>query len=398
VAREYNPENHSPDPAEFSRLIETSRRLAEVGNFEKATDAANNAVFYASDLNEVDQANGEARLHSKKWAEQRNARGESRREKTAVQAKESQSSNKPKRKKDDDDSLTMPEGRQELMNVWGVSYALIKQDPELYQWFEGKTREYIKNPEGFSKDAFFLELNQQPFAQKYSAAAIADMDFETRFPDVWAQQIDAEVEGLRDQAIQFGAQMTDQELRDLAVRKRRMGLSDAQVGNILTEYTTAVDGVYSGTAGQIQTGLREWSRRNGIDISENMIDQYVRQIQAGDTTEDDVLMDLRRTYLAGAYPAWSDRIEAGQDIYDIAQPYRRRVANLLEVDESQVTLNDQLLQRGLQNVGSDGKPRVMPLYEFEQEIRKDPRWEFTDNAYDVYSRVGENLLRTFGFR
>ena len=40
----------------------------------------------------------------------------------------------------------------------------------------------------------------------------------------------------------------------------------------------------------------------------------------------------------------------------------------------------------------------MPLYEFEQEIRKDPRWEFTENAYDVYSRVGTNLLRTFGFR
>lgn len=290
------------------------------------------------------------------------------------------------------------EKRSELMNVWGVSYALIKQDPELYRWFEGKTREYLDNPEGFSKDAFFLELNEQPFAQKYSAAAIADMDFESRFPDVWSQQIDTEVEGLRDQAIQFGARMTDQELRDLAVRKRRMGLSDAQVGNILTEYTSAVDGVYAGAAGQVQNGLREWGRRNGIDLSQTMIDQYVRQIQAGDTTEQDVLTDLRRTYLAGAYPAWADRIEAGQDIYDISQPYRQRIAQLLEIDEEQVTLSDQLLQRGLQGVGADGKPRVTPLYEFEQEIRKDPRWEFTDNAYDVYSRVGENLLRTFGFR
>lgn len=290
------------------------------------------------------------------------------------------------------------EKRSELMNVWGVSYALIKQDPELYRWFEGKTREYLDNPEGFSKDAFFLELNEQPFAQKYSAAAIADMDFESRFPDVWSQQIDTEVEGLRDQAIQFGARMTDQELRDLAVRKRRMGLSDAQVGNILTEYTSAVDGVYAGAAGQVQTGLREWGRRNGIDLSQTMIDQYVRQIQAGDTTEDDVLMDLRRTYLAGAYPGWSDKINAGQDIYDIAAPYRSLIANGLEESEDNITLDDPLIKKIFQAVGPDGKPRIVPMYEAEQMMRLDPRWDLTNNAYDVYSRVGENLLRTFGFR
>ena len=75
------------------------------------------------------------------------------------------------------------------------------------------------------------------------------------------------------------------------------------------------------------------------------------------------------------------------------------MASLLEIgDADQIDFNDQLLKRGLQSVGADGKPRVMPLYEFEQQIRKDPRWDKTDNAYEVYANVGTNLLRTFGFR
>ena len=289
---------------------------------------------------------------------------------------------------------------------WGIAYALITQlresaDPDaqsFVKWFDGKVAEYRSNPVGFSDDAFIIEFNQQPWAQKNKSNAIEDMNFEVQFPDLYRQQIEAEAELLRDEAVQIGAQVTDQELFDLAKQKRRLNLNEAQMRNSLANLATVKGGALAGQAGELQTGLKNWARRNGISLTDNTINDYIRRIQAGDTTEQDVLMDLRRTYLAGAYPAWSDRIESGQDIYDISAPYRQRIATLLELDESQIDLSDQLLQRGLQGVGADGKPRVMPLYEFEQEIRKDPRWEFTDNAYDVYSRVGENLLRTFGFR
>jgi hypothetical protein len=293
-----------------------------------------------------------------------------------------------------------------VASKWGLSYALVTQLSQsadadaqaMARWFEGKTREYISNPTGFSDRAFIEEFDAQPWAQKYKRAAIEDMDFEAQFPDLYRQAVDADIEVLRDEAVQSGAQFTDDELRELAKQKRRFGLNESQMRNTLAEAAFAKDGRVRGTAGQLQTGLKEWARRNGIGLSDAMVNDYARRIQAGDTTESDVLQDLRQTYLAGAYPAWADRIAAGQDIADIAAPYRQRVAQLLEINEDQIDLSDQLLQRGLQGVGPDGKPRVTPLYEFEQEIRKDPRWEFTDNAYDVYSRVGENLLRTFGFR
>lgn len=290
---------------------------------------------------------------------------------------------------------------------WGVSYALITQlaqssDPaarDFAAWFDGKVAEYFDNPIGFSDDAFVLEFNQQPWAQEYKRAAIEDMDFEARFPKLYKEALEGDLATLRDQAAQYGAPVSDDELMELAKQKRRFGLNSSQLRDSLATLATAKGGDFRGLAGTAQTNLREWSRRNGVALTENTINNYAQRITAGDLTEDDVLQELRRTYLAGAFPAWQDRIEAGQDIYDISAPYRQVMANVLELgDADLIDFNDQLLKRGLQSVGADGKPRVMPLYEFEQEIRKDPRWEFTDNAYDVYSRVGEGLLRTFGFR
>lgn len=289
--------------------------------------------------------------------------------------------------------------KEAISNKWGFAYAIIKQDPELEKFFNKKASEYLKNPAGFSKEAFFLDLEKQPFAQKYSTAAIQDMNFEARYPDLYRQQLEGEVEDLRDATLNMGAQLDDAELYKLAQDKRRLGLTDAQVTNRLAkDYLNVRDGRFTGAAGSKQDELSRWALTNGVALSPNTIQNYVRSIAMGDVTEDDVKNEVRRTYMAGAYPAWADRINAGQDIADIARPYRKRMADLLEIGEEEINFNDVTLARGLQGVGPDGKPSVVPLYEFEKQIREDPRWQYTDNAYATYTKVGTDLLRTFGFR
>lgn len=289
---------------------------------------------------------------------------------------------------------------------WGIGYALITSlrnsgDPDAQafaQWFDSQVEKYRANPTGWSLDAFKLDMNSQPWRQKYNSKAIEDMDLEARFPQLYADQLDADVEALRDEAVQFGADIAEDELRELAKQKRRFGLTEAQMRNTLTDLATAKSGNFRGATGQLQSNLREWSRRNGLSLTDNLMNDYVRRVQRGDMTEADVLQDLRRTYMAGAYPAWSDRIDAGYDIADIAAPYRERMARLLEVDDNAIDFNDPLLQKGLQGVGPDGKPSVVPLYEFERIVRNDPRWQKTDNAYATYSEVADSVLDMFGFR
>jgi hypothetical protein len=279
-----------------------------------------------------------------------------------------------------------------------AQYALLSQDPEVKKLIDDAVREYLRNPEGFSQRAFEIKLDSMPYFQGMSKAAIRDMDLQQRLPAVWEQEVNAELETLRDQAVQMGVKATDESLRDLVVRKRRTGMSESQLQNALSQMVTVQEGRLAGQAGELQQSLKSWAMRNGLGLSDNLIQDYVRKIQAGDTTQADVLSDLRRTYMAGAYPAWADRIDAGMDIADIAAPYKSAMAQLLEVGEDEIDLNDQLLQRGLQGVGADGKPSVVPLYAFQKEIRKDPRWQKTDNAYASYASVADNILSMFGFR
>jgi len=51
----------------------------------------------------------------------------------------------------------------------------------------------------------------------------------------------------------------------------------------------------------------------------------------------------------------------------------------LELDPDSVDFSDPMLRKAMQYT-LDGKPAVMPLWQWEQELRKDARWQYTDQA------------------
>lgn len=286
--------------------------------------------------------------------------------------------------------------RAEFMALLPAQYEMLSQNEQVKEFLDRKVREFIDNEKGFSKDAFFIEMDSLPYFQQFSKAAIKDMDLEKRLPAVYEQEVAAEVETLRDQAIQLGVQATDDDLRKLVVSRRRTGMSDAQVRNALASMLTVQQNRMRGAAGAAQDSLEQWADRNGLRISKDMIQNYVRKIQFGETTEDDVKADLRKTFIAGMYPAWADKINAGYDPADIFSPYLDSAKRLLEDDS--LSLQDPIMQRVTQGVNAEGKPVVVPLYEAERLIRKDPRWQKTDNAYATYASAADNILSMFGFR
>lgn len=287
---------------------------------------------------------------------------------------------------------------QELASKWSLAWSVIQSDPELSSWFTKWAQAYTDSQGKISKERFFLDLEQQPFWQKHSAQYIQDLDFELRYPQVYQREVEASADTVMDQASALGAVLTRQQALDIAKQVRRSGLNQAQQRNLLASYVTAVNGDFMGAAGVDEEELRQWSLRNGLGLSDQAIADSVRKIAAGDMTVDDAKSMYRKMYMTGAYPAWAEQIGAGMDIADIAAPYRQSMGKLLEQDGNQIGLDDPLMRQGLQGVGGDGKPRVVPLWEFEQSVRKDPRWQKTDNAYQTYTSVAQNLLQMFGFR
>jgi hypothetical protein len=217
----------------------------------------------------------------------------------------------------------------------------------------------------------------------------------------WKRSIELTKQAINTIAKGVGVDLEEGFLNSLALDARLDDLTTDEINARLRpvlESAIAAGQDVGGKAADIERDLIQWTRRNGLTITGETMARYIANAVDGTQSVDDIKNDLRRTYLAGEFPAWSDRIMQGDDPYDIAAPYRQKMATLLEIEPDDISFDDPLLQRGLQGVGPDGKPSVVPLYDFQRQVREDPRWQYTDNAYATYTDVGTKLLQMFGFR
>jgi hypothetical protein len=67
------------------------------------------------------------------------------------------------------------------------------------------------------------------------------------------------------------------------------------------------------------------------------------------------------------------------------------MASILEINPESININDATLRSAI------GPDKEMPLYEFERALRKDSRWQYTDNARQKVSEVASRIRRDFGF-
>ena len=75
----------------------------------------------------------------------------------------------------------------------------------------------------------------------------------------------------------------------------------------------------------------------------------------------------------------------------IYSPYKRTMAALLELDPESIDLNDTTLQTAITD-------RELPIYEFRKILKKDPRWQYTNNAREEVSNKVLRVLQDFGFQ
>lgn len=227
------------------------------------------------------------------------------------------------------------------------------------------------------------------------------VDAQAEGDPIIAAEIDRAIEKNRQKvqstADRLGIQVAPERVDELARAARFNGWSDSElILNMRQDLdATLAAGNTAGTAGDYQNALMQWANRNGLTLSNETAAKYVANMTLGSQSLDDVKADLRRTYLAGTYPAWADKINEGYDPSEIFEPYIANLRRTLEDDN--IGLDDPLMQQITQKVGADGKPFAVPIYEAQQMARQDPRWQKTDNAYATYANVAQNLLRTFGF-
>jgi len=139
----------------------------------------------------------------------------------------------------------------------------------------------------------------------------------------------------------------------------------------------------------IQT-LQSTAKVNGINLSPQQLEQYALDIQNGKDIKV-INNDIRTTAGLGRPDSVKKLLAQGTDLETIYSPYKRTMASLLEIDPNSIDINDTTLQGAITD-------RELPIYEFRRLLKKDPRWQYTNNAREEVSNKVLRVLRDFGFQ
>lgn len=164
---------------------------------------------------------------------------------------------------------------------------------------------------------------------------------------------------------------------------------------IIDELTGGIGakGAAGETANALST-LRETARLNGFNLDKdfgNQIDGWLQRIARGESV-DDFSRLIRQQAKLGLPEKVGVLLDEGLDLANIYEPYRRQMASLLEMPIDSISLDDPVLRTAF------GPDKEMSIYDFKRAVRKDPRWQYTDNAREDVSTVALQVLRDFGFQ
>lgn len=179
----------------------------------------------------------------------------------------------------------------------------------------------------------------------------------------------------------------EQAMRGLIFRNMSSGVSDADA---------------SGEFGSLMNQAREMAASYGYNpanLSAQVRAAAGSGLNFGDTGQDGLAawQTKLKNYAKSKYVAFADRIDRGETMTDIAQPYMDTYAQVLEVNPMDVGLDDKLVQRWLQGTTEAGKPpAAVPVWQAEQDLRKDPRWGYTKNAKQQTAEVATTIGKAFG--
>ena len=159
--------------------------------------------------------------------------------------------------------------------------------------------------------------------------------------------------------------------------------------------------MYTGAAGNSVEALNKVALANGLSLDkvfdENTLNDIISAVNAGDdiSTYAKIIRDAAKV-------AWnvSDNVaklmDQGVSLDAIYGTYKNAYADTLELDPNSITLND-LAKAGVIGQASKDSQAPQNLYDFTKSLRKDDRWQYTQQAHNEVANATQKILQDFGF-
>lgn len=285
--------------------------------------------------------------------------------------------------------------KKKLASDYGFALAFMRSDPELWKLFN----QAVKGT--WDTNRFIAKLRDTKWFKTHSANVRNAIMQETADPATYTANVDQMFSTVKDTwGRLFGTQdMDDKQLRTWAETAHRMGWSEAQLIDRMTaginfqKLLTKKD--LGGTAAEAESQLKQLGSAYGIDLGDNWYAAQVKKIVTGSDNISGIQNQIQEL-AKKEYAAFADQIDSGSTVAEIADPYVQKMASLLELNPNDVTVKDKMIQAALKQRTPEGKPAALNLADFGDMVRKDKRWQYTDNAREQVSNLTQSLLSSFG--
>lgn len=153
-----------------------------------------------------------------------------------------------------------------------------------------------------------------------------------------------------------------------------------------------------GATGGTITTLKAYAESFGVQnlYTSNYWTDKGQRLFSGDITEDDIKTEIRELS-SSAFPAYANQIKGGTSLDSLAGSYKASYARLMGVDPDSITYDNPRIRQALQKVDSKtGQPMIVPIYEFEKELRSTPEWEASPDGVNTYNSLAYKVLNDWG--
>jgi len=280
-----------------------------------------------------------------------------------------------------------------LNENYGLAASFMESDPELANIYS----EAVAGT--WSTDKFQAALQNTDWWKANSDSARKVLQEKTADPAAYNQDMQNKTLELTDLASKLGVHLSSTGMSSLANLALVTNMNDSQINAYLSKYLElSQQGHFSGYAGQVELGVREYAREMGVPVTDDYVERAVSGIVAGTDS-----LQARRaniqTIAAQTFPAYAKEINDGMTVGQIAAPYLAAQAKLWEVDPNRIDLFDPTLRGALQSTttqGQDAVPSQLPLYDFEKQLRSNAKWLSTNNARESMTQTAGQVLSDMG--
>jgi hypothetical protein len=297
---------------------------------------------------------------------------------------------------------------EEILDQLGIVEAIANQDEEISdlvkQYADGKLTE-----KGFRqglRTSRWRSTNSDTIRQRKTNLAVYNSltpEERAQGSNSYALEVNAIIDNLQTNATSKGAVIPKDQLRTLAEKLYITGqeaTDNVVLGSLKPFIKLSVNPVtgaptVGGAAGDNYRKLVATANANGLTIKElpavlgyGTIDEALQAIAGGESIAT-LQQNVRNFRMTGQPDFISAKLAQGIDYATIVSPYRTTAATVLELDPEKIKLDDPAIQLALQNNG-------MNLFDYKKALKKDSRWQYTENANEEISNKFLRIAQDFG--